>query len=275
VIPGSRTEATSPAPTGDAEWVLCWRCRKNVRRTEASCPFCLAPRRRRADTAKPISGSTNASTMARVMIFFGLMLGTSVLYGVLTSFGLEQAPRPRPTPEAHLRLMFGVEVVDTGLVVIALLLIGRPRRWARLATTSEAWLWVSAVAGVGIVVAVNAGYHLLLRSYLGVQAHRDALVAATGITPLVLVTYCVQPAVVEELFFRYLALDTLRDVMGVHAAVLVASIMFGLAHVGVPLSIPMLTLVGVVFGYARVVSGRLALPMLLHFLHNFIILAAG
>lgn len=209
------------------------------------------------------------------MTFFGLLLGTSVLYGALTAFGLEQASRPRPSPEAQLRMMLGVEVVDTGIVAVALLLIGRPTRWARLATTSEAWLWVSSVAGIGLVVAVNAAYHFVLRGYLGVPAQRDTLVAATGITPLVLIAYCVQPAVIEELFFRYLALDSLRNVMGVHAAVAVASIMFGMAHVGVPLSIPMLTLVGVVFGYARVVSGRLALPMLLHFLHNLIILAAG
>jgi len=209
------------------------------------------------------------------MTFFGLLLATSVLYGALTAFGLEQASMPRPSPDAQLRLMLGAEVVDTGLIVVALLVIGRPTRWARLAKTSEAWLWVSAVAGIGLVVAVNATYHLVLRGYLGVPAQADTLVAATGITPLLLITYCVQPAVIEELFFRYLALDSLRNVMGVHAAVVVASIMFGMAHVGAPLSIPMLTLVGVVFGYARVVSGRLALPMLLHFLHNLIILAAG
>src|SRR5258708_36568856 len=100
---------------------------------------------------------------------------------------------------------------------------------------------------------------------------RDAIVATMGVTPLVLVSYCLEPALIEELFFRYLALDTLRGVMNVHAAVAVSSVMFGLAHIGVPLSIPMLALVGVALGYARVASGRLALPVLLHFLHNFVI----
>jgi membrane protease YdiL (CAAX protease family) len=118
---------------------------------------------------------------------------------------------------------------------------------------------------------MNAAYHTALRGFIGVRPSADPILAATGVTPLVLFAYCLEPAVVEELFFRYLALDTLRGVMNVHAAVVISSVMFGLAHIGVPLSIPMLALVGVALGYARVASGRLALPMVLHFLHNFVI----
>jgi membrane protease YdiL (CAAX protease family) len=82
---------------------------------------------------------------------------------------------------------------------------------------------------------------------------------------------CVQPAIFEELFFRYLTLGHLRSVTGVHGAVWVSSLIFGLAHLGVPLSIPMLVVVGVVLGYARVWSGSLLLPMLMHAAHNLVI----
>jgi membrane protease YdiL (CAAX protease family) len=123
-----------------------------------------------------------------------------------------------------------------------------------------------------VVLGLNLAYHAVVRAYLGTAPAADAVVAATGVTPLVVFAYCIQPAVFEELFFRYLALDSLRGIMGVHQAVAISSLMFGLAHVGVPLSIPMLGLVGVPLAYARVATGGLALPMAMHFLHNAIIL---
>jgi membrane protease YdiL (CAAX protease family) len=49
--------------------------------------------------------------------------------------------------------------------------------------------------------------------------------------------------------------------------------MFGVAHIGVPLSIPILILVGFAFAGARIASRGLALPISLHFLHNLAILA--
>jgi len=213
--------------------------------------------------------------MAGVMTFFGLMLLTSVLFGILTSFGIGSGAEGGPSARTQLHLMLGFELLDTVLVGLAFLFIGRPARWPALVRSSRVWLWFVAVAGIGLVVLLNVAYHLALRTYLGVGAEREAVVAATGLTPLVLVAYCLQPAIVEELFFRRLALDTLRGVMGLHAAVAVSALMFGLAHVGVPLSIPMLGLVGVPLAYARVCSGTLALPMLLHFLHNWVIVMAA
>jgi membrane protease YdiL (CAAX protease family) len=167
--------------------------------------------------------------------------------------------------------MVGFEIFDAIVVGIAVWAIGRPPEWRRLSDAPAGWLWAAAVAGLGLVLAVNLAYHTALRGYIGLSPSGDPILAVTGVTPLVLFAYCLEPAVIEELFFRYLALDTLRGVMNVHAAVAVSSVMFGLAHIGVPLSIPMLALVGVALGYARVASGRLALPMLLHFLHNFVI----
>lgn len=207
-----------------------------------------------------------------MLALFGVLLATSLVYGVLTSFGLGEH---KPTPagmNARLRMMVVVELIDAALVGLALYMVGRPPRWPRLFALHEGWIWASALPGIALVVGVNSAYHHALLSYLHVTPERDALVAMSRL-PLLVVAYCVLPAAVEELFFRYLALDTLRRFMGVHAAVGISSLMFGMAHIGKPLSIPMLTLVGVVFGYSRVISGRLILPMLLHFLHNGIILA--
>jgi membrane protease YdiL (CAAX protease family) len=79
--------------------------------------------------------------------------------------------------------------------------------------------------------------------------------------------------IVEELFFRYLVLGHLRTVMGMHGAVWVSSVMFGMAHVHAFGSVPILIVVGAGLGYMRVMSGSLAVPMLMHGLHNAAVLA--
>ena len=47
---------------------------------------------------------------------------------------------------------------------------------------------------------------------------------------------------------------------------------FGMAHLGNVPGWPVLMLLGAGLGYARVYSGGLTLPILLHFLHNFAVL---
>jgi membrane protease YdiL (CAAX protease family) len=206
------------------------------------------------------------------MAFFGIFLLTSLAFGTLTSFGFQDETPSPATARKHLHLMIAAEIIDAALVGAAFLVVRRPGRWPRLVNLPKPVLWGASIAGVFVLVGINATYHQLLRAYLGLEPIRDAIVAATGITPLVVLTYCLQPAIVEELFFRRLALDTLRGVMPVHQAVFISSLMFGIAHIGVPLSVPMLILVGIPLAYARVASGGIALPMLLHFLHNAIIL---
>ena len=78
---------------------------------------------------------------------------------------------------------------------------------------------------------------------------------------------CVQPAIVEELFFRYLAIGHLRTIVGTHGAVWIAAVMFGVAHLFNPLGVPYLIVAGFVFGYARVLGRGLASDAL-HFAHN-------
>jgi membrane protease YdiL (CAAX protease family) len=83
---------------------------------------------------------------------------------------------------------------------------------------------------------------------------------------------CLQPAIIEELFFRYIAFGVLYRVTGLHSAVWVTAVMFAAVHLYNPLGMPYLFVVGVVFGYARAWGG-LALPMGMHFFHNFAVIA--
>ena len=268
-MPGPAAGATS-----DSEGAACWRCGKRVARTEPSCPYCRAPRRRRAERAAAAEPRSPITAVTRVLAFFAVLLLVLIVHAV-SAQPVPEEGLTAPAARAHLRSIVGFEIFDAIVVGIAAWAIGRPPEWRRLSDAPTGWLWVAAGAGLGLVLALNLAYHTALRAYIGVSATGDPILAATGVSPLVLFAYCLEPALVEELFFRYLALDTLRSVMNVHAAVVVSSVMFGLAHIGVPLSIPMLALVGMALGYARVAGGRLALPMLLHFLHNFFIVTRG
>ena len=121
-----------------------------------------------------------------------------------------------------------------------------------------------------VLLAANFGYHWLLRELLQVPIQEDELTAK--LDALVFITHCIQPAIVEEAYCRGLALGILRGMLGKHGAVWISAIMFGLLHVGAPFSIPYLTLVGVCFGYARLATGGMLLPIALHFAHNLIVL---
>jgi membrane protease YdiL (CAAX protease family) len=130
--------------------------------------------------------------------------------------------------------------------------------------------WVAGPVVLALLLGLNVGYHRLIRNY--VQFPSWAVEHSESFSPWIILIFCLQPGIIEELFFRYLAQGTLSRMMGVHGAVWVAAIMFGMAHTFVPLSIPILTVVGAGLGYVRVWSGSIVLPMLLHALHNAVVL---
>ncbi len=230
------------------------------------CPYCRAPRRGLEKRLRA-QDDPRGGPLGRMLVFYGLMLGLSVVYGLVATVALGNDPRDR------LLLMVGLETVDTVLVVTALLTLPRPASVAA-PTWPAPLVWVAGAVALAVTLAVNQAYHAMLRAVIGGRDLADPLLAA-GVTPLVVLAFCVQPAVVEELFFRGVVLDRLRATMNVHLAALVSAVMFGLAHVGAPLSIPMLALVGLPLAYARMASGGLLLPMAFHFLHNLAVLLAN
>jgi membrane protease YdiL (CAAX protease family) len=176
--------------------------------------------------------------------------------------------------EAILRQTATVEAIDTLLVVAALLTMRSPAVFGNSVAPSRSYMaasWAAAAPALVALLAVNVGYHWLLGQWLRLPALEPEMRETRSW--LTFVTVCVQPAIVEEVFCRRLAMSSLRRVLGVHAAVLIAAAMFSLLHIAVLLSMPYLFLVGVVLGYLRVVGGTLWLPVVVHFLHNFAILA--
>jgi membrane protease YdiL (CAAX protease family) len=158
-----------------------------------------------------------------------------------------------------------LELLDTAVLVITLAAVGRvglpaPPARARVAA------WAVAAPLLTLLLAVNLAYAAALNEFLRVNPDRGP-----GLSAATFFLICVQPAVVEELFFRYAALGVLCRAAGLRAAVVVSSAMFALAHVYAPLSLPYLFLLGVALGYARVWGG-LPLAVLAHFAHNLAVL---
>ena len=105
----------------------------------------------------------------------------------------------------------------------------------------------------------------------GQEPETDALTGSGHHTAWLLVLLCVQPAIVEELFFRRLAFDFFCGYTGAGSAAFASAAMFAAAHTGALLSFPPLFLFGLMAAWMRRASGSLALPMLVHFLHNLAI----
>jgi membrane protease YdiL (CAAX protease family) len=169
------------------------------------------------------------------------------------------------TPDEMMTGLGVMEVIDTVLVLVTLALVGRVGlRDAPPGSKPMAW----ALAGPVLFALVcgNLLYSTVLRDLL----HAPAL-PGPGVTLATVLLVCVQPALVEELFFRHVALGALRRELSLKATILVTSVMFAVAHLYNPLGMPYLFLAGVVFGCARVYGG-LPLAMLLHFLHNLAVI---
>lgn len=198
------------------------------------------------------------------------MLLVSVVHGLV--LGLRQAAsgEQRPPGAVALPQILIVEFIDTLVVAAvwyAISVSRHPSPWQRRwAAWPLAWLGLVGMLGI------NLAYHRLLRQ-LFAGPGIDSLLGVTAATlPWWFLALCIQPAFVEELFFRRLAVDALRPVLSGHGAVAISSLMFALAHVGTPLSMPVLLLLGILLGYARWYSGGLLLPILLHFVHNLVVL---
>jgi membrane protease YdiL (CAAX protease family) len=164
------------------------------------------------------------------------------------------------------------EIIDAVIIVAAIFRAGRPPAWPAITTGQKMTAWLAMLPAFAVLMAANFAYHHWLKDVLHIPQMEDMFTKDKNLIPWVLLIICVQPGIVEELFFRYLALGHFREVAGTHGAIWLSAAMFGLFHIFNPLGIPYLILAGAFFGYVRVYGRSMALPMFLHFAHNAIVL---
>lgn len=248
--------------------VDCWRCGKSVDAQAATCPFCAARLRETPRPAQRAIASDDA--FVRMLCFFAGLLAVSVGHGLIL-FGLASAGEfEDPAPEAMLMQIGIFELISTGVVLAALVAVRVPSE-ASPPFSQRVTAWVVAWPLLAASLAFNVGYHWFLREGLGIPAIESEFAGRTDLLPWVVLLICVQPAIFEELFFRYTAMNVLQTALRPATVILLSSVMFGLAHIGVPLSIPVLVTLGLLLGWMRYASGSVLLPMLMHFVHNAVV----
>ena len=257
--------------------IVCWRCGQSFPVGDAKCPHCRAANRAGlagGDTTamSPLAAETTAQggvwddqtkekNLVRLVWLLIALMTTSILASAARALG------NFADDEDHQRvLLLVVEGLDTAIILYGLARIPWPRL-PESAGRRRLLAWLSAGPLLVGLLGINVGYHHLLRAWL--QVPEWAIdTDTTGSTGWTVLAVCVQPALVEETFFRFLAIGLLCTVTQPRTALVVSAIMFGMAHSGVPLSIPYLIFLGLVLGQLYYWSRNLALPMLAHFVHN-------
>lgn len=241
--------------------VECWRCGWYDVPDYGRCTRCDARLHRRRRRRPRTPGTGGPSRLSVVLIAYGLLVLTCMVWGLmLVGSGKDF------TEEQMMTGLAVMEAIDTVLVLFAVLLVGRVTlQDAPPGSAFAAWALAGPV--LFMLIVGNVLFSVVLREIFRVPA-----VPGSPVTLTAVLLICVQPALVEELFFRHVALGALRREMSLRIAILVTSIMFAVAHLHNPLGMPYLFVAGVVFGYARVYGG-LSLSILMHFLHNLAVIS--
>ena len=200
----------------------------------------------------------------------GLVVGVSyvmLLGSLFLLVAMAIAQRIHSEEETY-GLLAVVEVLDAVLTVTALALVWRAAR-QKLPEGTRLLTWITAFPVLFALVCLGIAYTTFLREL--VRSYGAPPPETMKVTLATVLLICVQPAIVEELFFRQMVLGVFRRWMNLHGAVWVTAAMFAFAHLGNPIGMPYLLLAGAVFGYARAFGG-LSLAMVMHFVHNFVVI---
>jgi CAAX protease family protein len=270
-----RQDSAANFQSGTPIPVLCWRCGKQVEPDNEVCCHCRASLLRERGPVASVS-PRDAETLPPVKLIwvFSLLLLVSLFYGWAVHFCWppQALYRGRQELQREIAWTLVVEAVDVALLGLALLWIGPPAGLPRPSWSRRTAAWLAATPLLVLLLVVNVGYHRVLQDLFFMPNPERDLDVTEGLLGWFVLIFCVQPALLEEFFFRYLALGVLREWTGTHTAVLISAVMFGMAHVFAPLSIPLFVAIGLALGYLRVASGSLVLPIVLHFGHNAAIL---
>lgn len=245
----------------------CRRCGKPFDITKSQCPSCFAVNRAKPTdryVAKPYHQSP---AIVRVVWCFAAITLVSIAGSLGIDFTVDTNAPDRTGDVQSLAWLIVLELIDTLIVVWAIYSIPT-MKMPNPSHTQRIWAGGLFLPLLLTVLAINMIYHFYLRKLLQLDLETSCLMTTTSWLPLKVLLLCVQPAIVEELFFRRVAMEAAGEMVSPAWALVITSLLFALAHVGQPLSIPVLGIIGLTLGYLRLASGTLWLPMLFHFLHN-------
>ena len=214
--------------------------------------------------------------------FLGLAVGTLttlVLFLVLVGVGVDVQNSPLLTVGISLVSLQGVGLAVVGLLYLRYSGYGLDFVGVRFPTLKDVGWTVAGFFGMLAMLFVAAIVLSVVQSALGVESAQNSIVKTAREDPTVLFLLIPAAFVVigpsEELLFRGIIQGRLRQVFGPVAGILVASTIFGFAHLtafaatagsvaAVLLPIGALTAVSLVLGFIYERTGNLVVPSLVH-----------
>lgn len=204
-----------------------------------------------------------------------MAIACGVLILVIRFFaGLVMTPPQTAAELLVLQAVTLVAFVAAPALIMTVVLTRRPRETLTLRRPAAPALLAAA--------ALAVAFHplaIVLKDFLAwlypvdsrALADMTEMLTETPFVRLALV-FAVLPALCEELAFRGFILSGLRDMGHPWRAILVSSVLFGIAHSIVQQSINAVIL-GVLLGYLAVRSGSLLCPIAFHMVHNALVFA--
>lgn len=264
-LPGGSSEtlaATPPQFVGPLPPPYCRDCGFVVTAPAQGCGNCAAERPAAphhagsAEAPLPLPGTVHTA----MGLYFLLLLSFLPLHFVPEDFAVHG--------------MLIIELFDVGLVLTWTAISWKAVGPSLLRFGS--WWWYPAMAALGVgtffFATVTVGFVIDLFD-IETFSYSDPFLYAGFGWGTIIFSIVIQPAVIEELAFRGIILGSLRSVLGVHEAVLVSALMFMVIHLS-PFGLPYLLLLGLLLGYVRVKSQSIWPCILLHGMHNGLVLAS-
>jgi membrane protease YdiL (CAAX protease family)/Tfp pilus assembly protein PilF len=173
-------------------------------------------------------------------------------------------------------LALGATVIGEALAggFVAVLAWRTPDGWERLGFKGASARWLMHLLAAQVVVLLAGAAWALTLDATGhaLTTQEVARVFDASADPLAVAVAAFLAVVcapfLEELLFRGMLQRVLINGIGTHLGVVAAAVLFGAMHLGEPLTVPPLIVLGLAAGWLREASGSLWPAVLLHMLNN-------
>jgi membrane protease YdiL (CAAX protease family) len=234
-------------------------------------------------SARGSDGSRDHSPTGRQLLaVIGVWLLLSALGGVATVFAARFIA-PSWGHAGNVTVIVVAEVYAAFLVAAAFVLRRKARAGVAL-HRAPGRTFVLAVGVLGIAYAATALAHTFLAPFIGAWSDTVAILRAVGsddgrlanaglgVAAIIVLRACVLAPIVEELLFRGALFAWLRQRLSASLTIAVTSIAFAAIH-AYPAILPLTFAIGVAFGWIRERSGSVAPTIVVHVVHNVLLVA--
>lgn len=225
--------------------------------------------------------------LGKALCYYGLFLGIQVIVGFAFTFaagfiiGFQTTLQGKPMPSAEVLSSQIMDMVteNTGLLVLLytvptllflwLFFLIRRKKFrveAGIVSFPKSLLPSVVLFSVGITAFLNTALNLLPESWLDAYSDSSSSLGQGPFLMTLLATGVCAP-ILEEIIFRGLILSRLKRAMPLWVAILISSLMFGIAH-GQILWISYTFCLGVLFCVIAERTGSILSTMLVHAIFN-------